>query len=314
MAAGDIICFGECMLELSRTSLAGSSWNLGVAGDTYNVAVYLRRLGLGAEYMTALGNEEFSQDIKDAWAVEEIGDSWCLTNTELLPGLYAIRVDQGGERTFSYWRAQSAARSFFECRGAELLLKRAENAQLLYLSGITLSLFGETGRARIRHLADAVRKNGGKVAFDSNYRPRGWPDKAVARRVIEEFGRHVDIALPTLEDDQELFGDSDGPSCAARWRRLGVSEVAVKLGAKGAYVASEEGEGTVDAVSVVNVRDTTGAGDSFNAGYIAARLNGHSPLQAAETGCRLAASVVQHPGAIIRKMLMPVAPLRSTAS
>lgn len=310
MKTPDILCFGECMLELSRTRLGGDSWNLGIAGDSYNVAVYLKRLGCDVGYMTALGREEFSADIAAHWAQEGLSTDWALTHPDRLPGLYAIRLDDQGERSFSYWRGQSAARAFFECSGADALLHRSEQCKLLYLSGITLSLFDDSSRSKIGRLAQAVRANGGKVAFDSNYRAKGWPDKHSARRAIEAFAHHVDIALPTLEDDVALFGDKDAAACAARWRQLGVGEVAIKLGGDGAFIASGDNAIRIPAITVHNVRDTTGAGDSFNAAFLAARLQGADIESAGQSGCRLAAHVVQHPGAIIRRVLMPAESMR----
>lgn len=298
------------MVELSRVAPGAQSWQLAFAGDSYNVAVYLARLGLPVHYMSALGKDDFSHDMRRAWAEESVGDTLTLTHPDRAPGLYAIRVDANGERSFQYWRGQSAARAFFECPGAESTLVRAETARLLYLSGITLSLFTPAERARVEALAATVRANGGDVAFDSNYRERGWPDAATARAAITSFARHVSIALPTLEDDIALFADSSGEQCARRWLDAGARDVAVKLGRDGAYVADRAGGALVTGPVVAEPRDTTGAGDSFNAGFLAARLGGASLAQAADTGNRLAAVVVQHPGAIIRKLLMPMGLLR----
>lgn len=299
-----IICFGECMVELSRSPV-GTSWALGFAGDTYNVAVYLKRLGNDVGYMTAVGEDHFSREMKAAWTDEGINVDLALAHPTRTPGLYAIVLDEHGERSFEYWRSQSAARAFFECRGAEQLMKTAEQARVLYLSGITLSLFDERGHARIAALAAAIRAQGGDVVFDSNYRSRGWDTPLSARRAMQDMARHVTIALPTLEDDRALFGDETAERCATRWLGWGVREVAVKLGAEGAYVATRSAAETIAPSATIAVKDTTGAGDSFNAAYISARLHGKAPAEAAATGNRLAATVVQHPGAIIRKVVMP---------
>ena len=111
--------------------------------------------------------------------------------------------------------------------------------------------------------------------------------------------------LPTFEDDVALFGDQSAETCAARWMRLGAAEVAVKLGSDGCYVATRDEQRRIAGQSVQNVRDTTGAGDSFNAGYLAARLAGHDPVLAGDTGNKLAAIVVQNAGAIIPRVVMP---------
>jgi 2-dehydro-3-deoxygluconokinase len=118
--------------------------------------------------------------------------------------------------------------------------------------------------------------------------------------------RHASILLPTLEDDQALFGDHNAESCAARWHELGVGEVVVKLGSEGAYVSSDGRGIRVRPAEVFEARDTTGAGDSFNAGYLSARLGGHLPEEAAQRGNMLAGVVVRHAGAIIPKLAMPL--------
>ena len=285
MRAPQVLCFGEAMLELSRSE--GDSWRMGVAGDTYNVAVYLRRLGCDAGFMTALGRDEFSADITAAMAREGLGAAWCLTHPTRSPGLYAIRLDEDGERSFAYWREASAARAFFDCEGAEALLAAAGGCGVLYLSAITLSLFEEAGRAQVVTLAKAVRRQGVRVAFDSNYRPRGWAGAATAARAIEALAGAIDIALPTFSDDVAIFGDHDPAACAARWHALGAREVAVKLGGEGAFLSTPEGTAEVPAQPVAQVADTTGAGDSFNAGYLAARVAEHAPREAAAVGERV---------------------------
>ena len=89
---------------------------------------------------------------------------------------------------------------------AERLRAALAGYDLLYLSGITLSILDPPQRAALMALADAVRERGGRVAFDSNYRPVGWPDRDAARRAFDEMLTRTDIALPTLDDEQALFG------------------------------------------------------------------------------------------------------------
>ncbi|NJS13731.1 MAG: sugar kinase [Sphingopyxis sp.] len=303
--SGRIVAFGECMIELSRPASDAPQWNQAFAGDSYNVAVYLQRLASQVDYMTAVGRDPFSTTMMATWSAEGMGTALALRHPDRVPGLYAILLDGAGERSFQYWRDQSAARAFFDCPGAEAALTAASTARLLYLSGITLSLFTPAERARIAAFAATVRANGGDVAFDSNYRARGWTDVSTARGAIDDFARYVSIALPTLDDDCALYGAMNAEACAERWLHTGVREVAVKLGAAGAYIADRHGGEFMPAEEVAQVRDTTGAGDSFNAAYLAARLAGAPANAAARSGHRLASTVVQHPGAIVPLSAMP---------
>jgi 2-dehydro-3-deoxygluconokinase len=289
-----VIVFGEAMIELS--GVEGDRCRLGIAGDTFNTAVYLARAGIKTAYMTAIGDEAFSRRIEDAFLREEISSELIARVAGGTPGLYAVEVDQHGERSFTYWRGQAAVRQFFNAPEADQMFRAAERTPLLYLSGISLSLFNAEERQRIGALAEAIRGNGGAVAFDTNFRPRGWASRDEARGAIEAFACHVTIALPTFEDDAALFGDRDPTETAERWRRYGSEEVVVKAGPEGAYML---GEGWRVPPLRLEPLDTTGAGDSFNGGYLAARLQGHPPAESVAAGHALAGQVLMTPGAIL---------------
>jgi 2-dehydro-3-deoxygluconokinase len=216
-----------------------------------------------------------------------------------LPGLYTIHTDDRGERSFTYWRSASAARDVLRDKRAEEVAAALAGYDLLYLSGITLSILDPAQRAALLAIADRIRAHGGRVAFDSNYRPVGWPSPEAARAAFEEMLARVDIALPTLDDEQALYGMKDASECAERLRRRGVAEIAIKLGKAGCFLSSAKFADEIPAEPVDKVVDSTAAGDSFNAGYLATRLFGGDPRAAARLGNRLAARVIAHPGAII---------------
>lgn len=298
-----VVCFGECMLELSRQ--ADGAARLAFGGDTLNTALYMARLGDDVAYATALGTDPWSAELTEAWAREGVDTALVLTDPERVPGLYAIRTDDQGERTFTYWRDRSAARNYFNLEAVEAALSAMAGADLLYLSGITLSLFDEAGRARIAEVARAVRERGGKVAFDPNYRPRNWAGGAdEARGAIGELMPLVDWALPTFEDEQMLWGDGSAEDTVRRWREAGATLVVAKQGPDGALVSDGLGARLVGTRAVRPV-DTTGAGDSFNAGCLHALLAGVAADDAVRAGHRLAGIVVQHRGAIIAPEHMP---------
>jgi 2-dehydro-3-deoxygluconokinase len=296
-----IASIGECMIELRHRSAA--ELDLAYGGDTLNTAVYLARLTRGrdvrVDYVTALGDDAYSEAMLEVWRSESLGTDLVARLPGRLPGLYTIRTDARGERSFTYWRQAAAARDMLREGRAEQVAAALEGYDLLYLSGITLSILDPPQRAALAAIADRVRAGGGRVAFDGNYRPVGWPDPAAARAAYEEMLVRVDIALPTLDDEQALFGVSDAPACTDRLHRLGIAEIAIKLGEAGCFLSSAEFTGEIAAEPVEAVVDSTAAGDSFNAGYLAARLLGAEPPAAARLGNRLAARVIAHPGAII---------------
>ena len=117
---------------------------------------------------------------------------------------------------------------------------------------------------------------GAKVAFDGNFRPRGWKgDLARTRTVFIEALKRVDIALPTFDDEAVLWGDPSPESTVARLQAFGIGEIVVKNGPNSALVAMAGAQEFVPVPEVMVPVDTMAAGDGFNAGYLAARLDRH---------------------------------------
>jgi len=298
-----VACIGECMVEFAQE--AAGLFRRGFGGDTLNTALYLARLGIDASYVTALGDDPLSEGMLAAWRAEGIATDHVLRMQGRVPGLYMIERDAKGERSFLYWRDRAPARELFD-RADDAILERLASFDWLYFSGISLSLYGETGRAKLGELLAAARKRGGRVAFDGNYRPRGWPDKESAQRAFSAILPLVDLALPTLEDEQMLFGDADVQVCLARLKTFGIAEIVIKRGPLGCLIDAAGKTFDVPPTRALRPVDTTAAGDSFNAGYLAARIKGIAPGAAAEVGHRLAGAVIMAPGAVIPNDAMPL--------
>jgi len=279
----DLISIGECMNELSRQP--DGRFSLAFGGDSFNTAVYASRLGLATAYGTALGDDPCSAGILALAEAEGVETGAIPRLPGRVPGLYIIETDATGERRFFYWRDTSPARELFELETSGPLAALMRQAPLVYFSGITLSLYSETGLDRFEAALAAAKSAGARIAFDGNYRPRGWRGESErARRVFSRFLRLVDMALPTFDDEAMLWGDKDPAATVERLRSAGVGEVAVKHGADGALVTSGAATSTVPVPREVVPVDTTAAGDSFNAGYLAARIGGAPPTEAASRG------------------------------
>lgn len=295
-----IACIGECMLELSEA--AGGALTRAYGGDTLNTAVYLARLGVAVDYCTVLGDDPFSREMLAGWRAEGVGTELVLQLPGWLPGLYLIRRDAQGERSFFYWRGEAPARQLFELPATDEVAAALVGRDLLYLSGITLSLYGPAGRERLFATLAAARARGARVAFDTNFRPRGWPDRDEARAIYGRAFAHADLVLASVEDLELLFG-SDRP--AALLEHAAGLEIVLKLAEPGCRILAGGDDVLVPASPVADVVDTTAAGDSFAAAYLAARLGGADAPTAARAGHRLAGVVIRHPGALIPRAAMP---------
>lgn len=292
-----VAAIGECMIELSQRDSATLS--LAYGGDTLNTAVYLKRAGgsrLEVDYVTALGEDPWSEAMLAFWTEEGLGTDRVARLGDKLPGLYAIRIDERGERRFYYWRSAAAVRELFRAPATLPILDALPEYDLLYLSLITVSVLADEARERLGAALDRARARGARVAFDTNYRPAGWRDRPSAQRAAEQFIARADIVLPTADDDATLFGDADVAATAARYAR---TEAAVKLGGDGCLVIAKGERCHVPVMARATPVDTTAAGDAFNGGYLAARLLGRAPGAAALAGHLMASAVIQHRGAII---------------
>ena len=164
----EIFSIGECMVELARRR--DGAFELRVGGDTFNTAIYLARLGADVSYATAIGDDPYSAQILATAKAEAVTTSSIITVTGRMPGLYLIETDNG-ERSFWYWRDRAPARELFELAGHEQLVARLVDARMIYLSGITLSLYSAIGLNRLEAAIVTARKNGARIVVDGNYRP-----------------------------------------------------------------------------------------------------------------------------------------------
>src|SRR5689334_13481636 len=167
-----VICVGEVMVELAR----GNDGRYGQAfgGDTFNTAVYLARAGVPAAYATALGDDPYSEALLTLATAEGVDTELIMRVPGRMPGLYMIETDAKGERKFYYWRDNSPARELFELSGWASVAEALLSARVVYFSGITLSLYSNTGVGRFLAALEMARKQGVTIAFDGNFRPRGW--------------------------------------------------------------------------------------------------------------------------------------------
>lgn len=292
-----VVAFGEGLVEHRADGQTA------YGGDVVNTAVYLARSKIPVDLLTAVGCDPASDGLLEAWAAEGVGVGAVVRHRTRTVGSYRIQLDNWGQRRFVYDRDKSAARAFFRTEPAGRLLKAAGGADLLYLTGVTLSIFTPAERTSIVELARRVREAGGAVAFDPNFRPDGWGSAAEAWEAIGRLAPHISIALPSLDDHCLMRGAMQPKDALSDWLGLGIAEVVLKMGEAGAIAQAGEEACHVPSIRPRRVHDTTAAGDSFNAAYLAARrAQGTGLLEAGLLGAALAARVIAWPGAIMPRL------------
>jgi 2-dehydro-3-deoxygluconokinase len=292
------ICVGEVLIELKRGG--DSRFALSCGGDAFNTAVYLARAGINVAFATAIGDDPYSESIMALVAAEGVSATDIMRVGGRLPGLCLVENSQSGERSIRHWRDGAPVRELFELPDWGRIAEALVAAKLIYFSGITLSLFSTIGLGRFLAVLEAARQQGAKVAFDGNFRPRGWKGElSRTRAVFLETLKRIDIALPAFDDEAVLWGDPSPEATVARLQAFGIGEIVVKNGPNSALVAASGNQEFVPVPEVVVPVDATAAGDGFNAGYLAARLGGEPPALAASAAHRLAGSVIRHPGALV---------------
>lgn len=293
-----LMSIGECMVEFAPAT-KGDLFQRGFAGDTFNTAWHFQRHSgrkWQSAFFTAIGDDRMSAQMLEFMQSASIGTGHVQVLSGKNCGLYIIALD-GAERSFSYWRGQSAAKHLAD--NEEVLEAGILEASDIYFSGITLAILDVAARKRLLSALGRAKSAGKSVTFDPNIRLRLWASPAEAKKAILSAAKVSTRVMPSFDDEKQLFGDASPEATCSRYAKLGASEVIVKDGEKNAFVMSNGFVAEVPPTKVKNPVDTTGAGDAFNAGYLAARLNGLSAVTSAKFGHAVAADVIKGRGALV---------------
>lgn len=289
------ICIGECMVELRPVD--DGHLKRGFAGDAYNTAVYLKRSApdIDVAFLTATGDESLSNAMVETWRSEGINDRLTFRIPGERPALYLIETNAKGDRKFHYWRSETPAKEWLRlllaAGGADVLNK----SDLVYVSGISLAILSYADRQAAVELLGSLKT---RVAFDPNIRPALWKSMDEARHTFEAMVKVASIVLPSRQDYQLMYGMDDPQAQIEFTATLTEGEIALTCDEDGCRLRVGD-EIIALPTQAVKVVDTSGAGDSFNGAYLAARLKGRDPRDAVKDGLALAAKVVAQPGAII---------------
>lgn len=291
---------GECMVELSGQPFTNMRQNFG--GDTINTAIYLKMLAkekIDVSFVSSVGDDSLSKALMDKWQQLGINTSTVLINSNKQPGLYMIETDNNGERTFHYWRNDSAAKYLMQHADIDVIFEKLSSYDAVYLSGISLAILSDQDCQLMLSQLKQLKKLGVKIIYDSNYRPALWQSVEYCKRISNDILALSDLALITFDDEKALWQDDSIESCRIRLQRTGVNELVLKDGANGCQYSNTHTLVNYPTTPVVKVIDTTAAGDSFNAGFLALWLQSEPIDQCAMAGNLVAGQVIQQKGAIV---------------
>ncbi|CAN7466378.1 sugar kinase [Rhizobium sp. LjRoot98] len=297
---GRLLSIGECMVELMQAE--GDLLRKGYAGDTFNTAYYARLFlphDWSVDYLTAVGTDTVSDEMLAFIEKTGVGTSAIRRVEGRSPGLYMIHL-KDGERSFSYWRSVSAAKTLAD--DATHLRAAIEASDIIVFSGITLAILAPSAVETLLSELRRAKAAGKLVIFDPNIRPRLWDDKTYMRETVSAGARASSLVMPSFDDEQAHFGDADIAATIARYRGLGVDNIVVKDGPKG--VTLSFGDTPLQFVPSANVEkivDTTSAGDSFNGAFLARYAVDGDASVAARFAAEAAATVIQHHGALVSR-------------
>ncbi len=295
-----IFFLGECMVELRAVD--NTTLNQAFAGDVYNSAVYLKRCfnKINSVIVTALGKDVLSEKMRHCFAAEQLGTQLVFAHPEKVPGMYYIETDELGERSFTYWRGDSAARKVVDFFNPAVIDELA-SGDMLFFSGISLAVIEPRARDIFWQTVQDLKAAGVTVVFDPNYRARLWQSVEETKQQYELAFKSADITLPGVEDLQVLYGVNSVDDVLAQMSQFDINEIVVKNGPESVLTLVDGQLQSHQITPVENVVDTTSAGDAFNGVYLGARLSGACVSDAVRKAAKAAAIVIQQPGAITAK-------------
>ena len=282
--APQIVCIGEPLIEFNRPKEGdGRTWLQGFGGDSQNVAIAAARQGAPAGYLTSLGQDWMGDAFMELWRVEGIDTSRVSRHPTAPTGVSFVTHSAAGHK-FDYLRKNSAASLMTPDTLARDCIA---GARILHLSAIGQAI-SATAQATCDAAIASARAAGVKVSYDTNLRLRLW-DLDTARAKIDATIPLCDVALPSLDDSQQLTGLTEPDAIADHYLKLGAPLVALKMGAAGCLIATPRERFRLPPYRVEAI-DATGAGDTFDGSFLTRLLAGDD-LRAAAQYANVAAAL-----------------------
>lgn len=292
----DVVTLGESMVLLTPTRTGplryAHTFNRQLGGAESNVAIGLARLGKEVGWISKVGADEFGEYVISTVRGEGVDTTSVKRDSQAPTGLYIKELRTTDRFRVFYYRHDSAASRLTP---SDLDESYISQAKVLHLTGITPAL-SESCKETVEHAFEIARRHNQIVSFDPNIRLKLWTvDEASS--VLRHFISKSDIVLPGLDEGELLYNEADPERLAEKILDTGPGVCVVKLGAKGAYFATKDGEkGFVPGLKFKQIVDPVGAGDGFAAGFLCGYLEGQSWYDAVKMGNKVGGIVTQFAG------------------
>lgn len=289
-----LITIGETMAALTPNAPGAlryvSGYGVRPAGAESNVAVGVAKLGVGAAWISRVGQDEFGHFLCNQTRSEGVDCSHLIFDPDHRTGVMFKETGVGETKVY-YYRENSAASHLTP---EDLNPALFAEAEILHLSGIT-PVLSESCREMTLAAVRMAKEHGVMVSFDPNIRRKLW-GKTDYAPLIRELTLQSEIVLLGLDEAQALFGTRDVHEVLDILFREGCARyVAVKDGGEGAWVADQTIREKIPPYPCKPI-EPIGAGDGFNAGFLAGLLQGKDVVTAGRMGGICGALATQVPG------------------
>ena len=260
----DTTALGEILIDFTFAGVNADGKNLyeeNVGGAPANAAAAVAKLGGKSAFIGMTGQDSFGVDVKNCLANLGVETKGMRVTTQQHTTLAFVSLDANGERHFSFCRNPGADTQLSEKDLDEEILN---GTKILHIG--SLSLTDEPSKSATLKAIQIVKKAGGLVSYDPNWRANLWKGRSDALDLLRNLFVYADIVKISDEEMALLFGkDATPQATATEIRAQGVKLVLITLGPKGVYYSFADYDGVIGCPEV-HVVDTTGAGDSFNGG------------------------------------------------
>lgn len=272
----EVVTIGETMVTFSPDQSGPLRYVHGfrkrLAGSESNVAIGLSRLGHSSGWISRVGDDEFGKFVIREVRAEGVDVSRVRTDPDYPTGIMFKEIREGNETKVYYYRKGSAA-SFMSPEDIDS--EYLGSSKILHITGIIPALSASCLDTMWKAIFIAKEK-GVLVSFDPNIRLKLWSrDKAV--ETLKKIIPYVDIISTGLDEASMLLGIHEPEKLIDSLLNLGVKYIALKMGAQGSWVSNADEKLKMDAFKIKNAVDPIGAGDAFDAGFLAGILE-NKPL------------------------------------